>query len=337
CLRDLPGHLSALRTTSAHLRTMIRQDTKKYLHEVAVQAVAAPTRDIVQRLKVLTGGPRRKQKGTNPLPAIETSPGNLAVTHLEAKQKWISHFSSIEDGHVRDPVDFVHSCYRRQQAKDLSDYSIVPTDIPSLCELEAALRNSEQMHCEAFYRIIRPLITGDHPTDSEVARICAAVQLPSNTMHELRDFIGGPSLVRDAGSSEWADGAVSDTLHDTWFRLPDEPEIIVTRTGSRPGDSLSDLVFSFLFAKVLQQVRQALEKADLLAHIPWSPDMHNSIQVADRQPDRQSEQRIGLSDATWMDDLPNEPRCILAGRSAQFWGVLSDRCLPTASARAEPF
>ncbi|CAE7553939.1 RE2 [Symbiodinium sp. CCMP2456] len=310
CLKDLPGHLSALRTTSANLRAMIKQDTKKYLHEVAVQAVNAPTRDIVQRLKTLTGGPKRKQKGTNPLPAIETSPGNLAATHLEAKQKWISHFSSIEDGHVKDPVDFVHGCYRRQQARDLSDYSISPNDVPSLCELEAALRASstdraygldgipgEVLHygapymskvayqlllksafrlCaaksshailfldlqEAFYRIIRPLITGDHPTDSEVARICAAVQLPSNTMHELRDFIG-----------------------------------------SRPGDSLSDLVFSFLFAKVLQQVRHALEKADLLAYIPWCPSMHNNIQVAAVQQGCQPEQRIGLSDATWMDDL----------------------------------
>ncbi|CAE7566086.1 unnamed protein product, partial [Symbiodinium sp. CCMP2456] len=454
-------HLAALRSTSAQLRCLIRQDTKDYLHEVAVKATTDSTRDTVQRLRVLTGGPKRKQKGTTPLPAIETEQGILATTHQEAKQKWISHFSAIEDGQVKDPVEFVHDCYRRQQAKDLSDYTVAPADIPSLGELEAALRASstdraygldgipgEVLHygapylakavyqlllksafrlCEpvqhkggtlyfiwkhkgpkqccssyrgilvssvlgkslhktlrnrcttplanstvplqvgglpqypvtipahaarlfqsgcqarkcshallfldlqeAFYRIIRPLVTGDHPTDTEVARICAAVQLPSNTVHELRDFIGGPSLLREAGSSEWAEGAISESLHDTWFRLPDEPEVIVTRTGSRPGDSLSDLVFSFLFAKVLQQVRQALIQAELLAYIPWNQSMQCSIQVESTHPER----TIGLSDATWMDDLsmflmsPDAPSLIAAlnfGASS-----LIDACLQRA-------
>ncbi|CAE6922405.1 unnamed protein product [Symbiodinium sp. CCMP2456] len=423
-------HLSALRHTSGQLRSAIRRDTKAYLHDIAVKATQDPTKDTVQRLRMLTGGPRRKQKGNRPLPAVEVSPGTLASTHREAKQKWIAHFSAIEDGHVQDPMEFVHGCYQRQQGKDLSDYSIDPTDIPSLHELESALRSAstdraygldgipgEVLHyggpyiakvvyqlllksafrlCEpiqhkggtlyfiwkhkgpkqccssyrgilvssvigkalhktvrnrcaaplanstvplqvgglpqypvtvpahaarlfqsgcqsrrrshailfldlqeAFYRIIRPLITGDHPSDSEVARICAAVQLPSGTMHELREFLGGPSLLRAAGSSAWADGAVAESLHDTWFRLPDEPEVVVTRTGSRPGDSLSDMVFSFLFAKVLQQVRGALERAELLAHIPWSPHMCNRIQPLDFDPPQQ----LGLSDATWMDDL----------------------------------
>ncbi|CAE7308251.1 unnamed protein product [Symbiodinium sp. CCMP2456] len=142
CLRDLPGHLAALRSTSVQLRCLIRQDTKDYLHEVAVKATTDSTRDTVQRLRVLTGGPKRKQKGATPLPAIETEQGTLATTHQEAKQKWISHFSSIEDGQVKDPVEFVHDCYRRQQAKDLSDYTVTPADIPSLGELEAALRAS---------------------------------------------------------------------------------------------------------------------------------------------------------------------------------------------------
>ncbi|CAE7812872.1 unnamed protein product [Symbiodinium necroappetens] len=336
-LRELPGHLTALRATSKQLRTRIREDTRAYIHEVAVQATSATTKDTVQKLRALTGGPKRKQRGPTPLPSIEVSPGRLALTHQESKEKWISHFSAIEDGHVQDPVAFVHACYHRQDAKDLSGYTVSPLDVPNLVELEAALRaaNTERAYGldgipgevlhhgapflskvayqllllshsllfldlqEAFYRIIRPLITGDQPSDEEVARICSAVQLPPNTMHELHSFLGGPSLVKEAGSSEWADGAVAESLQDTWFRLPDEPEVVVTRTGSRPGDSLSDLVFSFLFAKVLRQVRQALVDAALLARIPWSQEMHCKLEPLE-QP---AANEIGLSDATWMDDL----------------------------------
>ncbi|CAE7404568.1 unnamed protein product [Symbiodinium sp. CCMP2456] len=460
-LRELPGHLTALRATSKQLRVRIREDTQAYIHEVAVQATSATTKDTVQKLRALTGGPKRKQRGPSPLPSIEVSPGRLALTHQESKEKWISHFSAIEDGHVTDPVAFVHACYRRQEEKDLSGYSVSPDDVPNLVELEATLRaaNTERAYgldgipgevlhygapflskvayqlllksafrlCEpiqhkggtlyfiwkhkgpkqscnsyrgilvssvlgkalhktvrrrctsalaqsavplqvgglpqypvtmpahaarlfqsachsrklshsllfldlqeAFYRIVRPLITGDRPSDEEVARLCSAVQLPPNTMHELHAFLGGPSLAKEAGSSEWADGAVAESLQDTWFRLPDEPEVVVTRTGSRPGDSLSDLVFSFLFAKVLRQVRGALIDSALLARIPWSREMHCRLEPMEHP----TTQEIGLSDSTWMDDLsmfltaPDAPSLVRAldfGASS-----LIDACLQRA-------
>ena len=93
--------------------------------------------------------------------------------------------------------------------------------------------------------------------------------------------------------------AVNETLHDTWFRLPQEDEVVVTHTGSRPGDSLSDLVFSFLFSKVLKQVRESLREAGAIAQIPWAASMTNNIDALECAPDSW----IGVTDATWMDDL----------------------------------
>ena len=429
-LKELPALIASLRESSATLRSLIRRDTQAYLHEVAMQATTGPTNCIVQRLRQLTGGPKRKQRGTMPLPAVETSEGQLAKTHAEAKARWIEHFAAIEDGQVQDPTAFVHSCYQRQSDKDLSLHMLSATDIPSLAELEAALRATSTdrayglddipgevirygaaelsksvyalllksifrltepvqhkggtLYCiwkgkgpkqicgsyrgilvssmlgkslhktlrgrcsdilasatvplqvgglprfpvtvpaqaarlfqsachrhgrpyallfldlqEAFYRIIRPLITGDNLSDEQVAHVCSAVQLPAGTMHELHAYLGGTPILADAGSSTWASGAVSETLHDTWFRLPQEDDLVVTHTGSRPGDSLSDLVFSFLFAAVLKQVRKSLQDAGALARIPWCDKMDNNIGPLEAIPDSS----LGVSDATWMDDL----------------------------------
>ena len=141
-LKDLPGLVASLRASSTTLRSLICRDTKLYLHEVAVQATQDPTSCTVQKLRQLTGGPKRKQRGTMPLPAVETAEAQLAKTHDEAKARWIEHFSAIEDGQLQDPTAFVHSCYIRQRHKDLTSHMLSPADIPSLAELEAALRAS---------------------------------------------------------------------------------------------------------------------------------------------------------------------------------------------------
>ena len=87
-------------------------------------------------------------------------------------------------------------------------------------------------------------------------------------MHELHAFLGVESLTGAAGSSQWVDRAAAESLQDTWCRLTPEPEIVVTRTGSRRGGSLLDHVFSFLFVQVLKHVRLARQGAGFLAHLP---------------------------------------------------------------------
>ena len=460
-LKALPAHVATLRTSSTQLRAFVRRDVKQLLHETAVRAVSNPVRDTVQRLRDLTGGPRRKQRGNNPLPTVEVAPGKLACTQEEAKQQWIKHFSAIENGNTCDPVEFIHSCYNRQASRDLSEYSITVADVPGLAELEWAMRAASTdraygldcipgevvkfgapqlsrviyalllksvfrltepvqhkggtLYCiwkgkgpkqtcdsyrgilvssvlgktlhklvrsrctpalasctvplqvgglprfpvtvpaqaarlfqsacgarqkphalvfldlqEAFYRIIRPLISGGTLSDEKVAQVCAAVHLPTGTMHDLRSFLGGESLISTAGSSPWASGAVEESLCDTWFRLPSEPELVKTQTGSRPRDSLSDMVFSFLFARVLKQVRSSLQAHGILAEIPYSREMEGNIHPLATTPCAV----LPISDATWMDDLSmfvvGNDAATLVSDLAQGASTLIDACLQRA-------
>ena len=385
---------------------------------------------------------------------MELANGSLAATAEEAKARWLEHFSSIEDGHVKDPVSIVHDCYRRQAGKDLDAYSVSLQDVPDLCSLEGALRDTATaraygqdgvpgevahycaaelsktlfqlhlksvfrlcepvqhkggvLHCvwkkkgpqqqctsyrgilvssilgkslhkllrqkcitalstvasplqvgglprypvtvpahatrlfqsachrrglchsivfldlqEAFYRIVRPLIEA-------IAAACRAVNLPSGVYHEIQAHLQQPALLQGAGASEWATRALDETLQDTRFKFPGKPELVVTTIGSRPGDSLSDLVFSLLFAKVLARIRQILRAVGHVTAIPWHANMTGRLQPI-AEPVHET---VELLDSTWMDDLSLMLRAqdstALLDRLCTGTAVLLDACLEHA-------
>eukprot|EP00439_Symbiodinium_sp_Y106_P064402 s1484_g10.t1 len=183
---------------------------------------------------------------------------------------------------------------------------------------------------EAFYRIVRPLITGGPLTQEAIAAACRAVNLPSGVYHEIQAHLQQPALLQGAGASEWATRALAETLQDTWFKFLGEPELVVTTIGSRPGESLSDLVFSLLFAKVLARIRQALRAAGHVTAIPWHASMTGRLQPF-AEPVHET---IELLDSTWMDDLSLMLRAqdsiALLDRLCTGTAVLLDACLEHA-------
>ena len=460
-LRDFPAFLDEYRLSCRELRRAIRRDTLDHIRRTADDATNMSARTVVQRLRMLTGGPKRKSRDPPPLPAVELANGSLAATAEDAKERWLEHFSSIEDGHVQDAVSIVHDCFRRQAGKDLEAYSVNLQDVPDLCSLEGALRDTATaraygqdgvpgevahycaaelskaifqlhlksvfrlcepvqhkggvLHCvwkrkgpkqqctsyrgilvssvigkslhkllrqkcitalskvasplqvvglpkypvtvpahatrlfqsachrqglchsivfldlqEAFYRIVRPLITGGPLTQEAVAAACRAVNLPSGVYHEVQAHLQQPALPQGGGASEWATRALEETLQDTWFKFPCEPELVVTKIGSRPGDSLSDLVFSLLFAKVLARIRQILREAGHVTTIPWHASMTGRLQPVEEP----VHDTVELLDSTWMDDLSLMLRAqnstALLDRLRTGTAVLLDACLEHA-------
>ena len=193
-IRDLPVFLADLRQSSRELRNAIRGDSLQQVHAVAAAAVSSSTKSVVQRLRMLTGGPRRKQKGEQPLPAVQTRTGELAATAEEAKKCWLEHFSSIEDGSVRDPTDLVLSCIRRQEQRFLHDYHLTREEAPPLGSLEWALRSTttdraygldglpgEVLHyCAAELATAHPRRT--HPTQGWNSSLRLQAQRPSTAL-----------------------------------------------------------------------------------------------------------------------------------------------------------
>ncbi|CAE7446249.1 unnamed protein product [Symbiodinium sp. CCMP2592] len=429
-LRDLPTFLTELRQSSQQLRLEIRYDHLQHIRTVAAASETSTTQSTVQRLRTLTGGPKRKQRERAPLPAVERSDGSLATTDAEARQCWLDHFSAIEAGTPGTPSDIVSECMTRQASKCLEDYEVSHRDAPTLGDLEWALRSTStdraygvdglpgellhycapflarplyqlqlkslltlaepiqhkggvlhcvykrkgprqqcssyrgilvssvvskslhkllrrkcvpalrnaatplqvgglpghpvtlpahatrlyqsaclqrgQCHCilfldlqEAFYRIVRPLVTGGPLTEEALAKACQAVSLPAGVYHDIRRHLQQPALSLSSGASHWTTRALEETLQGTWFRFPDDEAVVTTAIGSRPGDSLSDLVFSLLFAQVLRQVRASLHASGSMPEIPWHDTMSGRLTPLPFVPN----DTIAILDATWMDDL----------------------------------
>ena len=74
CLARLQHAVVELRKLKPCFRRSLRQDRSQQLSEIASQAAISPTRDVVQRLRPLLGPPRRKQRGSAPLPALTYLP-----------------------------------------------------------------------------------------------------------------------------------------------------------------------------------------------------------------------------------------------------------------------
>ena len=151
---------------------------------------------------------------------------------------------------------------------------------------------------EAFYRVVRPLLTGTACHDERVAAAVKAVKLPPGVMHELYEHLQSVSAAKEAGATDWADMAINEALTGTWFRFQGGRQVVSTAVGSRPGDNLADICFSFIFAKVLRAVQQDLCNQGLVPRIPWSSEMVNQI----HQVETSEGETVPVLDATWMDD-----------------------------------
>ncbi|CAE7691238.1 unnamed protein product [Symbiodinium sp. CCMP2592] len=183
---------------------------------------------------------------------------------------------------------------------------------------------------EAFYRIMRPLVVGFSGSDADIANIVRAVQLPPEVMHDLQNHLQQQSLFEQAGASPWQAAVTSEALCCTWFRFEHSERITETGIGTRPGDNLADVVFSFVFARVLHQVRSAIDDAVGVTKVPWHSDMLDNPWPVASSPSG----HLPLLDCTWMDDaalviqsataddMPAKLRCTI--------GALLDGCLGRA-------
>ena len=130
-----------------------------------------------------------------------------------------------------------------------------------------------------------------------------------------------------AGASPWLQAVAHELLCDSWFRLPQQADIVRTNLGVRPGDALADALFYVVFAQVLKETRQRLATIGLVCEVPWDPCMRRCMQVHTTD----CAERILLCDVTWMDDLsvmaeiraPADAEAHLS----RAWGVLIDSCV----------
>eukprot|EP00438_Fugacium_kawagutii_P010365 Skav231995 [mRNA] locus=scaffold719:415087:427369:- [translate_table: standard] len=79
-----------------------------------------------------------------------------------------------------------------------------------------------------------------------------------------------PPATAQAGLSPLKQRTVKTLRQSTWFFIQDQVDRVATTIGSRPGDCFADWVFSVLFARVLQSVKDRLIALDLIERVPMA-------------------------------------------------------------------
>ena len=122
----------------------------------------------------------------------------------------------------------------------------------------------------AYYSVVKELYS-EHPSansDSFLRSLFARLNLPPSSVDDFVDYVGKTSLLSDAGVSDTLKAIVQSTLEKSWYQLPSSPDIFAPATGTRPGDPLADVLFSFAMADVLWEVNQALTLDPSLLQLP---------------------------------------------------------------------
>jgi hypothetical protein len=178
---------------------------------------------------------------------------------------------------------------------------------------------------EAFYRVVRQLALPLEPSDELLAHIAAKLQLDGDALRDLHDLIADPCAVREARLPEHAQRAFAALHQDTHFSLHGQADRCVTRLGSRPGDAFADVIFGFLWARVLHVLQSQLDHLGLLEHF----EHHTGPFLFDDLHGLRSGS-FGFVGPCWCDDLcvciSADGAATLACRTATATGLLLDLC-----------
>ena len=121
---------------------------------------------------------------------------------------------------------------------------------------------------EAFYRLVRQLVAPVQDTADAIFTVLDRLALPEPHRSVLQAMMGGADLVTVGHRSPLLAACVADVLQHTWFAVRGSGQLTATKSGSRPGDPLADILFGFVLSAFLQQTEQALEEAGLITELP---------------------------------------------------------------------
>ena len=175
---------------------------------------------------------------------------------------------------------------------------------------------------EAFYRAVRPLLV---PGLDHVQAIVDKLHLPVWAASDIVALWKRPAISH-TNMTQHQQSLWTENFSDAWFKLLGQQDLVRTSMGSRPGDSLADAGFYFLFSWVLRSVSATLKLEGWLQPVPWDERMRDNLFPVDCP-----NCVCWPSDVTWMDDLClllrfKTPQLCAHGTSFAA-GLLVDCCL----------
>ena len=175
---------------------------------------------------------------------------------------------------------------------------------------------------QAFYQACRPLLVRRYVSEEMLANLFSRHNWSVDSFHAFRDRIREPPALEQAHVSAHERAQVSAMLTGTWFHMRGSPQTLTsTSSGTRPGDSMADILFAFMMSRFLESVRNEFVHAGLHSTFPvkWIP--HGPIAPGDIP-----EQHV--IQASWVDDfvllLRSEDPQIMLAKVRTAIGIVQD-------------
>ena len=151
----------------------------------------------------------------------------------------------------------------------------------------------------AYYRVVREAATGmREPQDMDacVMKVLQHFAMPPDTWGTLLQLVADGGALFDAGASKHLCAVAADLHDDAFFvtQYASRERVSRTRAGSRPGESMADVIFSVIYHQVLCQIRKEADVQGLVE--PLDYDGLPSLWVGDPV------EKIWMMDSTWADD-----------------------------------
>ena len=149
----------------------------------------------------------------------------------------------------------------------------------------------------AYYRTVRQLAANLTCSDHDIARVLQFFDLEPSEMHHLLEELRQVSAMRESGSTAHQELIVEELLQGTWFTTSSRRRLTESLAGTRPGDGLADVLFSFVFKRVMDRVHRSLQDI-----FQW-PTLTACPKVDIGVPPLQSLELPRFVEVVWADDL----------------------------------
>ena len=125
----------------------------------------------------------------------------------------------------------------------------------------------------AYYRLLRQALTEEEVSDDVLCQLLNRLQVPQNYVQDVAQFATNGRLLNSTPLH--VRRVLASTFRHTFFVLDGLGDLTYTQVGTRPGDSVSDVLFSLALASVIDEVRSVLMSQGLPdAAMPvWADDL----------------------------------------------------------------
>lgn len=123
----------------------------------------------------------------------------------------------------------------------------------------------------SYYSVCREIATGFSGSDSHIAHIFGHFNLPCESIHQLLQLLHeGPDAMTETSADEFHRWLLLEQSTGAWYTVQGSSCLTQTHGGSRPGDGLADLIFGYIFHKLLQQLKSQLIEDGVWDPAPWT-------------------------------------------------------------------